>query len=165
MPNAEMLISKITLTDASGAVKDITSTKAFYMPIGNVTVNVEFKVKTYTITFISNGEVIDTKEHVLGDAITPPDIPASFEKDGFFYAFIGWDKPLSVVTEDQTYTARYNKILSELKTEASTESASQKVVKSHLVPIAIVGVVVLTSLGGFTTVVISFIRKTKKSKK
>ena len=87
------------------------------------------------------------------------------EKDGFFYAFIGWDKPLSVVTEDQIYTARYNKILSELKTEASTESASQKVVKSHLVPIAIVGVVVLTSLGGFTAVVISFIRKTKKSKK
>ncbi len=61
--------------------------------------------KTYTVTFVDfDGTVLKTEGNIgAGGSATPPDTPV---REG--YAFVGWDKEFSNVTENLTVTAVYS---------------------------------------------------------
>ena len=153
-PNNEFVISKITITDSQGNVTDITGSEYFLMPASDTTLNVEFATKTYTITFVSNGEVIETQQLALGETVVPPDVPASFEKDGYIYSFIGWDKVVAAVSADAVYTAKYNAVRADLKETENSDGASGKVFTSHILPIIIMGIILVGAFSGLIVLII-----------
>ncbi len=66
--------------------------------------------REYTITWKrDDGSVIDTTSVAYGD--TPSHAAVSKAgSDTYSYEFIGWDKPLTAVTGDTTYTAEFEKV-------------------------------------------------------
>ncbi len=58
------------------------------------------------IRFILKDSTIIVKAY-NGDIVALPDVPAYTSADGFVHMFIGWDKSVTVVTGDATYTALY----------------------------------------------------------
>lgn len=61
-----------------------------------------------TITFVMKDKTVEIKAY-NGDTITPPEVEGYKGADGFNYKFVKWDKTVSVVYGDATYTAIYNK--------------------------------------------------------
>ena len=64
----------------------------------------------YTITWLNeNGTLID--QTIVAYGTVPEHADATKENTAeFTYTFVGWDKPLSVVTADETYTAQYDSV-------------------------------------------------------
>ena len=64
---------------------------------------IQESLKSYTVTFVIDGEVISSQTLKAGDAITVPEAP---EKEG--YTFVGWgDVPATMPASDVTYTGSY----------------------------------------------------------
>ena len=59
-----------------------------------------------TITFVLHGETIEVKSY-LGEVVSAPEVPSYTTSDGFIHQFKAWDKPLTEVTGNTTYTAVY----------------------------------------------------------
>ncbi len=59
-----------------------------------------------TITFVLHDETIVVTAY-LGDTVTAPVVPDYTSADGFIHKFKTWDKPLTVVAGNTTYTAVY----------------------------------------------------------
>ena len=87
--------------------------------VNDVTGNVEYiaayrqDVRQYGVTFVdNNGQIIkDTTYYPyntpIQNIIVPAD-PSTYYENNYKYDFAGWDKEISDVTEDVTYTATYN---------------------------------------------------------
>lgn len=161
LPNAEYTADKITMTDENGTVTELTGQSTFVMPNSNVKISVEFTPKKYTVSFVCNGETVSSELYSLGEAIVIPDIPLSFEKDGFLYSFIGWSEPISVVTGDAVFTAKYFSVKTELAEKADTQTAVDKVLKSQLLPAVICLALTVGAVIGITVP----LAKAKKAKK
>lgn len=109
-PDSEYLIDTITYTPEGGSAADITATGSFAMPAANVTVNATFKIKTYTVTFDSDGgTAVEAQTVNSGEKATEPAQPTKdsatfveWQKDGTAYNF---DDP---VTADITLTATWS---------------------------------------------------------
>lgn len=67
-----------------------------------VSVTIPEATKTYTVTFVANGETVDTLVVNEGEGVTAPDAPAV---EG--YHFVEWDTDFSNVQSDLTVTAVY----------------------------------------------------------
>ena len=64
----------------------------------------------YTIKFVDyDGKTISEKSYHYGDNVTVPNDPAREEDDKYTYVFKGWDKGVTTVTADATYTAAYDR--------------------------------------------------------
>lgn len=163
LPNAEYSVGSITVTDAAGNVTDITDKSTLIMPDSDIKIKVEFTQRTYTVSFVCMGETVSSERYLLGDAIVVPEIPLSFEKDGFLYSFIGWSQPVNIVTGDATFTAKYFSVRLDLVEEEETQTAVDKVVKSQLLPA--IGAIVLTAalITGITVPLVRSKRAKKKS--
>lgn len=161
LPNTEYTVSKIILTDSAGNVTDITGQTSFAMPDSDISLYVEFTPKLYTVTFLFSGESY-TEQYALGETITPPKIDLSFEKDGFIYSFIGWSEPVTIVTGDITFTAKYFSVRVEYAETADTQPALDKVIKTRLIPAAVVLVI---TVGAAVTVTVLAVRKHRVKKK
>ena len=70
----------------------------------DITISASWIINTYTVTFMADGETVDTQTVKYGAAATAPAIP---EKEGYAAA---WDLDFSVITEDITVTAVYTEI-------------------------------------------------------
>lgn len=92
------------------------------------TVSYNIKVyKTYTVTFIADGQVIGQKEAVYGGNLT--DIPAIPQKDGYTAIAPYWDvTDFTYITGDITvyavYTADISKEVSEISENSQTDDAA-----------------------------------------
>ena len=74
------------------------------MPAHDVTVTGSFSVNSYTLTYIVDGEVYDTKNVTYGETIVPIDEPA---KEG--HTFSGWsDIPATMPAHDVTVTGSFS---------------------------------------------------------
>ena len=159
-PNAEFAVSKITLTDKDGHSVELPVSGEIFMPAYDATLSVEFDVKKYEIRFMSGGELIDTHYYALGETVVAPEIPLTFEKDGFIYTFIGWSKPLGLVMGNDTYTAKYYSVRIEDAPVPEDQTALETVLIRHVLPV----VIVLVGIGAAITVTVIIVRKKTKKK-
>lgn len=167
-PQPENRLISLTVTDSDGNVIDVTDKSYFVMPAKDVTVKATFAPKTYTVTFMSNGAVISTQEYLLGEKIIIPEIPLSFEKEGYVYTFVGWSVPLndaSVVTGTAVYEALYSSIPVELKVAPDTRSATDVVVKEQLIPIVCFAVVFAAAVSVIVVFSVKLIKRNKGRKR
>ncbi len=75
---------------------------AFDNVTSNLTVTAQYAINKYTVTFMADGETVDTQTINWGeDAVAPADP----EKEG--YTFTGWDADFSNVTDNLTVNAVY----------------------------------------------------------
>ena len=67
--------------------------------------------RNYTVTFLdSDGTVISSESYRDGDTVTVPEPSAKEADENFEYAFVGWDKDVSLTCSgDATYVAVYEK--------------------------------------------------------
>ncbi|MBQ7646871.1 MAG: leucine-rich repeat protein, partial [Clostridia bacterium] len=80
----------------------------------NVTENAEY-VATYKATYIDytvkfvdyDGTVLSEKTYHYGNTVQVPENPAKPSDNTYTYSFNGWDKPITTVSGDTTYTAAY----------------------------------------------------------
>ena len=85
------------------------------MPASDITVTGTFNVNTYTVTYVIEGETIDSQEVEYGSAIEPITPP---EKEN--YRFVGWeDVPATMPAHDVTITGKYELIVGIEKTYTS----------------------------------------------
>ena len=136
-PNGGHVCSSFVLVNKdSGEETVLTPSETVFAPAFNAELRVEFIPVEYTVTFIYG----DSSEDIgcrFGETPTPPQIPLSFTKDGYFYTFIGWSSPISMATGDATYTAKYYSVL---ESERSTDdsSAIMGIIERFVFPVLIV---------------------------
>lgn len=132
-PNSQYKVGKITLTDLStGKSEELSGVEGLSMPAYNAELLVEFVPIIYSITFEYEGKT-DTYSYKLGEQPVVPSITLSFIKDGYIYTFTGWSSPVSIVSGDAVYRAKY---YSELYVERSEGSASPwgTIIKRYVLP-------------------------------
>ena len=110
-------------TPTKKATAQYTYTFSGWTPeIANVTADATYTatykaaVNEYTVTFISDGKVISTKDYPYGTAaadITVPADPTIAPTAQYTYTFEGWTPALKDVTEDATYTAEFSSTVNE----------------------------------------------------
>ena len=67
--------------------------------------------RTYTVKFINYDDtVISEAEYHYGDNVTVPSAPAKPNDNTYTYSFAGWDKEVTAVSDDITYTATYTPV-------------------------------------------------------
>ena len=83
---------------------------SFRMPRSDVEIRSHGVIKTYTVTFVSDGKVISTVVYKHGETLKVPTAPKREADDKYTYEFLGWAPGiLTEVTEDMTYIALYEK--------------------------------------------------------
>ena len=97
-----------TFTGWSPVVTDVT---------GEATYTAQFSstVNEYTVTFVSDGNVISSESYPYGtsaDTIKPED-PTKAPTAQYTYKFEGWDKEITDVTGNATYTAQFSSTVNE----------------------------------------------------
>ena len=77
---------------------------------GNVTYKATYKLSyiDYTVRFVDyDGTLISEELYHYGNTVQTPDSPSREADETFTYSFSGWDKTVTLVTADTTYTATY----------------------------------------------------------
>ena len=169
-PDAQYTVGAITLTDASGKQSvSYSQGDKIVMPEWDAKLSVEFLPIEYTVQFVYHEGTL-TEKYRLGDTVKLPTITSSFEEDGFFYTFIGWSSPVSIVTGDAVYTAKYYSVrIEEASDSGSGGNTMGAIVTDVAIPMAfsvfmyIAAVTVPLSLALALTIII--ISKRKKNKK
>ena len=85
---------------------------------GNVTYTATYKEEyiNYTVKFLDeDGTVLSSKEYHYGDTIQVPSNPSKAADAQHTYTFAGWDKEITTVTGNKTYTATYTKTINKYK--------------------------------------------------
>ncbi len=158
-PNSQYKVGRVTLKDLkSGETVELSSYGELKMPDFDAELFVEFVPVIYNITFEYSGRR-DTYGYLLGQEPAVPDITLSFVKDGYLYTFIGWSSPVSIVSKDVTYTAKY---YSELYVERpeTEESTWLDIFMRYVLPIS--GVVI--GMGGAAVLTYLSAKKKKRNK-
>ncbi|MBQ9748628.1 MAG: hypothetical protein IJV98_07580 [Clostridia bacterium] len=150
----------VTVSVNGGAETALTLTDGtFIMPAGDVVIRVTFAESEYTVVFVANGEEISRETYRYGDTVREPDMSSRLviKKGKDTYTFSGWDRTLSSVTGDVTYTAKYDK--------GTVGSADDTYISEHdsnrlmTVVLPIVITVIVLAAGGITAWIV--IRKKK----
>ena len=78
------------------------------LAFSNLTLKASWKANTYTVTWKSDdGSVLKTTTASYGEVPSFEGTPTKAETPYYSYAFVGWDKELTAVTGDVTYTAQF----------------------------------------------------------
>lgn len=68
------------------------------------------RTRCYTVTFMSEGEVIDTQSVEYGNAATEPTAPVKENDEKYSYTFTGWDGEYDFITEDVVIHALFERV-------------------------------------------------------
>jgi len=85
---------------------------------GNVTYTATYNktLNKYTVTFKNeDGTVLSEEEYEYGTSVTLPSNPTKAKDVEYTYIFAGWDKEVTTVEGNVTYTATYNKTLNNIQ--------------------------------------------------
>ena len=158
-PNSEHFVSKLIITNKSdNSTVEIDSLEGYLMPYADIEVSVIFERRTYTVTFVCRGETVSAESYHLGDMPLLPDVPSSYEEDGYIYTFTGWSPAVVGVTEDTVYTATYYREIYDASRGSGEGSALLAIILKQIAPIGI-GVILLSC--GITFVLVKRHKKKK----
>ncbi len=121
------LTGKQGTTTVHAQVFDIVSGKT--LAEKDITVNVTKPILYVNVTWVDgDGNTLKTESVEIGD--TPSyngDTPTKTATAQYRYTFKDWDKPLTAVTEDTTYTATFNEILREYTVTWKNQDGTQTI--------------------------------------
>ena len=82
-----------------------------YSADATIELTAKFERAEYSVVFKNeDGKLLSSGTYYWGDKLRLPEEPVKPDDGEFSYTFIGWDRDLAErVTEDATYTARYEK--------------------------------------------------------
>lgn len=161
-PDSECFVSKIIITNMSDHTKiELDSLDGYLMPYSDIEVSVIFERYTYTVSFVCRGETVSTEQYYLGDIPDPPDVPSSYEEDGYIYTFTGWSPTVVGVTEDTVYSATYYREVYDANRGSGEGNALRSIILGQILPIAIV---ILLLSGGITVIAVKRHKKNKLAK-
>jgi hypothetical protein len=93
-------VTGATIVTAEGETIVVEGT-SFQMPASSATVSLEVKQIVYTVTFLVDGQVWDSKQYHSGEEIVLPQAPTKAEQNGFVYTFIGWGNVPTLATGEE----------------------------------------------------------------
>ena len=93
-------VTGATIVTADGKTIVVEGT-SFQMPASPATVSLEVKQIVYTVTFLVDGQVWDSKQYYSGEEIVLPQDPTKAEANGFVYTFIGWGNVPPLATGEE----------------------------------------------------------------
>ncbi|MBO5883114.1 MAG: hypothetical protein J6Q78_01760 [Clostridia bacterium] len=161
-PNSEYFVSKIIITNMSDNTKvELDSLEGYLMPYSDIEVSIIFERRTYTVSFVCHGETVSTEKYYLGDIPDPPDVPSSYEEDGYIYTFTGWSPTVVGVTEDTVYSATYYREVYDANRGSGEGNALRSIIIGQILPMAI-GILLLS--GGITFIAVKRHKKKKLAK-
>ena len=138
--------------------------RSFVMPDSDVTLIVNYQKLSYTVKFVVNGEEVSSAKYEIGKTPTPPKVTEEYTDGDYRYVFAGWSPAIQAVTEDTTYTAKYNTFLGP-KTTIDTGDALDAFTKQTVIPLIAGTVAVISLLLAAIIIPISVRRKKKKKAK
>ena len=163
-PDTEHYIVKYIVTEHrdTDTTLELQSLDEYVISDADISIEAIFARKTYTVSFICRGETIQTNTYFLGDTVKIPEIPSSYEENGYIYTFVGWSSAVGAVTGDTVYTANYyGEPIDETRVPGGDVSALETIIFKQLIPIAVIFVVCISGI----IVGIVFLRRTLKKKK
>ena len=95
-----------TFTGYTASAGTIDGT-ALTMPESDVVINAVDAVNTYTVTWVDGDGNSTTDTVAYGTVPTAPQNPTKTGNAQYSYTFSGWDKDITAVTGDVTYTAQF----------------------------------------------------------
>ena len=133
---------------------------SFVMPNYDVSVGVTYIDIRYTVTFISDGNVISSNDrYTYGQKLEKPRDPVKQNDDNYSYTFIGWSPEISdTVTGDATYVAQYARTLL-VKEEKKGPQIQEKYLKLIRLALVAVSAFVVMVAGGITLIIVLRRRK------
>ena len=102
--------------EISGNEYALDGDNSFLMPSEPVNITIKTAERRFTVTFVSDGKVVSTKEYKMGETIECPADPVKEATEEIIYQFLEWDplfKEGSVVSGDVTYNAVFKELLVE----------------------------------------------------
>jgi len=158
------LLTEVTVVgDISGDRYALDAENSLIMPDEPITVSATVSRKVFTVTFISDGQVVSVREYFKGDIIEKPADPTK-EGDGVrIYKFIEWDPLFSegaTANADATYTAVFKELLVENQQGFVPEEDNRFL--TFVITVVSVFIVLLAAL--ITTIVI-IMKKNKKKRR
>ncbi len=162
-PDSHYLLSSVSFIDPVSGEAIAVDPKNFKMPAFDVVLSVEFAPVEYQVQFQYHGQSI-TQVQAFGSTVIFPEIPTSFEEDGYFYTFIGWSSTESIVTGDITYIANYYSIPVEEVADSGEGGAVEAVVVNMLLPLASIALLLLVVIITVPILIVKHIKKKKKNK-
>ena len=162
-PNGEYRLESLCLKNrTTGETHFFSSAEGLTMPASDAELTAVFVPVTYTVTFVYHGgSTVAT--YRLGEEVEIPAIPTSFEEDGFFYTFLGWSTPVTMVTGDATYTAKYYSVRAEeVSDDGNTGNTWWAIFRRIVLPI---GGIALGIAAAITVPTVLLVRKKKKKRR
>lgn len=98
-------LQKIYVFDSNGNEIDVSESRSFVMPAGDVTVGAVLGYRTYTVIFSSEGKTISCRTYRYGEEVVLPADPFKAPDGQWCYEFVCWEPTVSAVTSDVTYKA------------------------------------------------------------
>ena len=145
----------LIIMDGLGKIID-TSNNSFVMPSSNVTIRLNSIVyKSFTITFVSDGNIISSKQYKYGETVTIPPTPIKSADENYTYEFIGWNEIVSKAYETKTYVAEFKAIPIEKLVQPS---------KFNIVAFAKTMVIIMLSLTAAMVTILILFKKNVLSK-
>lgn len=145
----------LIIMDGLGKIID-TSNNSFVMPSSNVTIRLNSIVyKSFTITFVSDGNIISSKQYKYGETVTIPPTPIKSADENYSYEFIGWNEIVSKAYETKTYVAEFKAIPIEKLVQPS---------KFNIVAFAKTMVIIMLSLTAAMVTILILFKKNVLSK-
>ena len=121
-------INSIIIVDSDNNQIKLDGTNEFTMPQSDIHIIISCEYYKYKIEFVVGEDVVSSKTYKYGEEVVLPIDPIKATDNVYSYTFIGWDKEITVVTEDKVYTAMFDKVPVEQPYVPSGPSA-MKIVK------------------------------------
>ena len=136
---------------------------SFRMPKGDVAVRGTSKLKTYTVTFSSEGKIVSSEIYTHGTPVIPPDAPAKAADGKFIYTFVGWSPDItSYISADASYEAIWHTEIIPEKVDDGSIKLSDSV--RSLLAMAFSAAVIFV-VGVIPCIVLSIVLRTKFKKR
>lgn len=112
-------IVSLYYTDHEGNTVSL-SADILEMPASDIVIGISYEKITYTVKFVSEGNVISSTTYRYGEIPLPPGTPNIADDERYTYKFVGWDKEIGPVDSNVTYTAVYERKEIEKEDNSST---------------------------------------------
>ena len=103
-------INSIIIIDSNNNQIELEDYTEFVMPESDIHIIISCEYYKYLVEFIVDGETISSKTYKYGETIVLPITPIKATDKEYSYTFIGWDKEITLATEDKVYTAVFDKV-------------------------------------------------------